>query len=144
MTPNPCNASADPSDPTQDRPSPSPLRGAQHPRYAPTPRDGRQAMRRKIRSLLVTSSLLAVLVPVAATTPAAAQPVTLRVMTLNILYGGDELDLDTGRWCSDERGCNAALRQIVRTIEAAAPDVVGLQEPINNTRWIADRLGWYA
>jgi endonuclease/exonuclease/phosphatase family metal-dependent hydrolase len=101
-------------------------------------------MRRKIRSLLVTSSLLAVLFPVAATTPAAAQPVTLRVMTLNILYGGDELDLDTGRWCSDERGCNAALRQIVRTIEAAAPDVVGLQEPINNTRWIADRLGWYA
>ena len=101
-------------------------------------------MARSVRSVLVLAMAAALLPLASSPTPASAQPVDLRVMTFNILYGGDELDLDTGRWCTDERGCNAALRQVVRTIEAAAPDVVGLQEPINNTRWIADRLGWYA
>jgi endonuclease/exonuclease/phosphatase family metal-dependent hydrolase len=76
--------------------------------------------------------------------PAAAQPVTVRVMTFNILYGGDELDLDTGTWCTQPRGCRDALKQIVRTIRRSGADVVGLQEPINNSRWIAGRLGWHA
>jgi hypothetical protein len=99
---------------------------------------------RSVRMGSVLALVAVTVVSVASLQPASAQPVDLRVMTLNILYGGDELDLDTGGWCTDERGCNAALRQIVRTIEAASPDVVGLQEPINNTRWIAERLGWYA
>jgi len=101
-------------------------------------------MRRSVRTIVIVAALAAGLVPIMGVAPAAAQPPSLRVMTLNILYGGDELDLDTGRWCTDERGCNDALRQIVRTIRAADPDVVGLQEPINNTRWIADKLGWHA
>ncbi|HSL10299.1 MAG TPA: endonuclease/exonuclease/phosphatase family protein [Actinomycetota bacterium] len=101
-------------------------------------------MSRITRAALAFTILAGALLPLASTVPASAQPVPVRVMTLNVLYGGDELDLDTGGWCTKPRGCHAALRQIVRTIEAASPDVVGLQEPINNTRWIADRLGWYA
>lgn len=101
-------------------------------------------MRRTARTMVAFAVLAAVLASPAGVGPAAAQPVSLRVMTFNILYGGDELDVDTGRWCTNERGCRATLRQIVRTIRAADPDVVGLQEPINNTRWIADRLGWHA
>jgi hypothetical protein len=37
------------------------------------------------------------------TVPAEPEPVTLRVMTFNIFYGGDELDLATGDWCARRR-----------------------------------------
>ena len=29
----------------------------------------------------------------------------LRVMTLNVFYGADELDLRTNDWCAKRRGC---------------------------------------
>ena len=75
-----------------------------------------------------------------ATTPSA---VTLRVMTLNIFYGGDEIDLHTGSWCHHPSGCPETLAKVVEAIRASGADVVGLEEGEHNTRAIADALGWY-
>jgi hypothetical protein len=74
---------------------------------------------------------------------AAAEPVTLRVMTFNIFYGGDEWNLDTGQWCVRPAGCPETMTEVVQTIRAADPDVIGFQEGTANECVIADRLGWY-
>ena len=52
----------------------------------------------------------------------------LRVMTLNIFYGGDELDLRTGDWCAKRSGCSAAFAKVLETIRASGADVVALEE----------------
>ncbi|HEY4163980.1 MAG TPA: endonuclease/exonuclease/phosphatase family protein, partial [Dongiaceae bacterium] len=39
-------------------------------------------------------------------------------------------------------GIQVSLGQIAEVIRAAAPDIVGLQEPEGNTRHLADMLGW--
>jgi endonuclease/exonuclease/phosphatase family metal-dependent hydrolase len=75
--------------------------------------------------------------------PASASPVTLKVMTLNIFYGGDEWNLDTGQWCVDKAGCPETMQHVVSEIRAADADIVGLQEATANECVIADRLGWY-
>jgi endonuclease/exonuclease/phosphatase family metal-dependent hydrolase len=76
--------------------------------------------------------------------PAArAAPVTVKVMTLNIFYGGDEWNLENGQWCVDAAGCPETMEHVVSTIEAAGPDIVGLQEGTANECVIADRLGWH-
>ncbi len=83
--------------------------------------------------------------PAATEESAAETPsTTLRVMTFNIFYGGDELDLATDDWCTRPAGCQETLAQVVAAIEAADADIVGLQEPTVNTRTIAERLGWHA
>lgn len=75
---------------------------------------------------------------------AAPQPaVTVRVMTLNIFYGGDEWNLDTGQWCVDPAGCPETIPHVVETIRAADADVVGLQEGTANECVLADALSWY-
>lgn len=104
------------------------------------------------RSPWIRSTIVAIVASVVATTAAwipavpagGAAPVALRVMTFNILYGGDEVNLDSGGWCTDPRGCNEGLRQVVHAIRAADADVVGLQEPLGNSTLIANRLGWHA
>lgn len=53
-------------------------------------------------------------------------PMTLKVMTFNIEYGGDEVDFD----------------RIVEAVTKAAPDVVGVQEAEGNTAKLAKALGW--
>src|SRR5262245_34014309 len=73
----------------------------------------------------------------------ASESVRLRVMTLNIFYGGDELDLRTGDFCALPLGCKRTLARVVNTIRAAHADVVGLEEGEHNTRSIAQALGWY-
>ena len=70
--------------------------------------------------------------------------VRLRVMTMNIFYGGDELDLRTGDWCTKRRGCTETLAKVVDTIRASGADVVGLEEGEHSTRRIARALGWFA
>ena len=60
--------------------------------------------------------------------------VRLRVMTLNIFYGGDELDLRTGDWCAKRRGCPAAFAKVLETIRASGADVIGLEEAEHSTR----------
>jgi len=56
----------------------------------------------------------------------SANPVTLRMMTFNVLYGGDEIDFN----------------QVIAAITAADADIVGLQEPMGNTHLIAESAGY--
>ncbi|MGH3011691.1 MAG: endonuclease/exonuclease/phosphatase family protein [Gaiellaceae bacterium] len=69
--------------------------------------------------------------------------VRLRVMTLNIFYGGDELDLRTKDWCTKRRGCSATFAKVLETIRASGADVIGLEEAEHSTRRIARALGWF-
>jgi endonuclease/exonuclease/phosphatase family metal-dependent hydrolase len=68
----------------------------------------------------------------------------LRIMTFNILYGGDELNLKTGDFCTRARGCPSTLAKVIETIQASGADIVGLEEAEHNTRTIANALGWFA
>jgi endonuclease/exonuclease/phosphatase family metal-dependent hydrolase len=77
------------------------------------------------------------------TPTARAAPVTVKVMTMNIFYGGDEWNLDNGQWCVDPAGCPETMAHVVTAIEAADADIVGFQEGTANECVIADRLGWY-
>lgn len=53
--------------------------------------------------------------PAATEESAAETPsTTLRVMTFNIFYGGDELDLETDDWCTRPVGCQRTLDQSFR------------------------------
>ncbi len=70
--------------------------------------------------------------------------VRLRVMTLNIFYGGDELDLRTGDWCTKRRGCSRTFAKVLETIRASGADVIGLEEGEHSTRRVARALGWFA
>ncbi len=82
--------------------------------------------------------------PVALAGGPAPATVPLRVMTINIFYGGDELNLDNGNFCLRPDGCPETLAQVIEAIRLAAPDVVGLEEGEHNTHPIAQALGWYA
>ena len=95
--------------------------------------------RRSVALLLVVLTGLSL----TAASPAEAATVTVKVMTFNIFYGGDEWNLDTGQWCMDPAGCPETMDHVVDAIRAAAPDIVGLQEGTANECVIADRLGWY-
>lgn len=53
-------------------------------------------------------------------------PITLRVMTFNVEYGGTGVDFD----------------KVIEAIALAAPDIVALEEPEGNARRIASALGW--
>ena len=78
----------------------------------------------------------------ASAAPAPTASTTLKVMSFNIFYGGDELNLQTRQFCRDPAGCPETLDQVVAAIRASGADVVGLQEPTMNTRTIAEKLGW--
>jgi Endonuclease/Exonuclease/phosphatase family len=75
-----------------------------------------------------------------ATTLASIQ---LRVMSFNIFYGGDELNLQTGQFCKDAAGCPETLDQVAVAIRASGADVVGLEEATMNTCPLAQKLGWH-
>ena len=88
----------------------------------------------------LTASLITALSPGPAT--AASQTMTLRVMSFNIFYGGDEADLEHGRWCYEPAGCRETLDKVVGSIRASGADIVGFQEGTANAPVIAERLGW--
>jgi endonuclease/exonuclease/phosphatase family metal-dependent hydrolase len=67
---------------------------------------------------------------------------TLRVMTFNIFYGGDEVDLEHGRWCYEPFGCPETLDKVEEVIRASGADIVGMQEATGNAPLLAERLGW--
>ncbi|MCX7300342.1 MAG: endonuclease/exonuclease/phosphatase family protein [Rhodobacterales bacterium] len=56
----------------------------------------------------------------------AEEPVTLRVMTFNVWYGGEQVDFN----------------KVIAAIRAADADIVGLQEPDGNTIRIAAAAGY--
>jgi endonuclease/exonuclease/phosphatase family metal-dependent hydrolase len=60
--------------------------------------------------------------------PQPAPPVQIRVMSFNIWYGATPTD---------------GLDEVIRAIETAQADVVGMQEPYARLRRIADALGFY-
>ena len=85
------------------------------------------------RSAIVSAIIVcaAALTPLSSTTPAAAGdpvPIRIRVMSFNIQYGASYSTIDA----------------VVKAIERADADVVGLQEAFGKTRKIARLLGWYA
>jgi endonuclease/exonuclease/phosphatase family metal-dependent hydrolase len=96
-------------------------------------------MSRRLVVLLSVFGLASLAIPPAA----AAAPVTVKVMTLNIFYGGDEWNLETGQWCTRPAGCPETLRHVLSTIEAADADIVGLQEGTANECVLADMLDWF-
>jgi endonuclease/exonuclease/phosphatase family metal-dependent hydrolase len=67
----------------------------------------------------------------------------ISVMSFNIFYGGDELDLTTGGFCEVPDSCDETLQTVIATIKDSGADVVGVQEAERNTRHIAEALGWY-
>jgi len=95
---------------------------------------------------LCTAVLLAAwgVLPGAGRLEAAPAPTgaPLRVMTLNIFYGGDELNLKNGQFCHDADGCPETLTQVIEEVRRAAPDVVGFEEGEHNACVIAQALGW--
>lgn len=99
--------------------------------------------------VMATACLLAILVSAfgapARTGAAAPATVDVRVMSFNILYGGDEISLggDHGHWCQDGAGCAETLEQVAAAIRVARADVVGMQEGTGNGCRIAAMLGWY-
>lgn len=85
------------------------------------------------RSAIVPAVIVcaAALTPLTSAAPAAAGapvPIRIRVMSFNIQYGAYYSTIDA----------------VVKAIERADADVVGLQEAFGKTRKIARLLGWYA
>jgi hypothetical protein len=102
----------------------------------------------KIRRVFLVVALAA-LVAVAGGAPAAggtpeADTAVVRVLNLNIFYGGDELNLHTGKWCLRAAGCPETLEQVIHVIDASGADIVGIEEGEHNAGVIAEALGWYA
>src|SRR4030095_380413 len=87
------------------------------------------------------AALLVGLVAVSASPPPTAST-TLKVMSFNICYGGDELNLQTRQFCKDAAGCPETLDQVAAAIRASGADVVGLEEATMNTCPLAQKLGW--
>jgi len=106
-------------------------------------------MRRLVLPTIAFAALILLAGPAAPGQPAiaagaaGAPVVPLRVMTLNIFYGGDEINLASGNWCNRPDGCTETLAAVVDVIRASGADVVGLEEAERNTRPIAEALGWY-
>ena len=79
-------------------------------------------------------------------TALAAEPtVVVKVATFNILYGGDEVDVDGphARWCVDPDGCPETIERVVGAIQASGADIVGMQEGTGNGCRIAAALAWH-
>ncbi len=95
-----------------------------------------------LRNSIALLAVLLAALSAASAAPAPTASTTLKVMSFNIFYGGDELNLQTRQFCKDPAGCPETLEQVVVAIRASGADVVGLQEPTMNTRTIAEKLGW--
>lgn len=96
---------------------------------------------RALGPALVAATALAL-----APAPVEAAPqadVRLRILNVNIFYGGDEI-APSGNWCLRSDGCPENLARMIDAIRAAAPDLVALEEGEHNTRVIAAALGFHA
>jgi endonuclease/exonuclease/phosphatase family metal-dependent hydrolase len=94
-----------------------------------------------LAALLATAALASAAPQSGQSAPGSAT--TLKVMTFNIFYGGDELNLQTRQFCRDPAGCPETLDQVAAAIRASGADVVGLEEATMNTCPLAQKLGWH-
>ena len=97
-------------------------------------------LRTRVGAVLVA---LAVASLAATGSSASPSPITLKVMSFNIFYGGDELNLQTRQFCKDPAGCPETLDQVAVAIRASGADVVGLEEATMNTCPLAAKLDWH-
>lgn len=74
----------------------------------------------------------------------APETVRIKVMSQNIMYGGDDYDLQTGEYCAKLDSCMEAFHRLRNVIVKSGADVVGLQEPERNVAKMARLLGWHA
>lgn len=81
--------------------------------------------------------------PFASASP-TPETAVIRVMTLNICYGGDELDLQTGNFCRKSAGCPERMAKVEDVIARSGADIVGIEEGEHNAGVIAQALGWRA
>jgi hypothetical protein len=93
--------------------------------------------------LALAAAFAAILLAPASTGAAPDPSLQLRVMSFNIFYGGDELNLQTRQFCRDPAGCPETLDQVAAAIRASGADVVGLEEATMNTCPLAEKLGWH-
>lgn len=103
-------------------------------------------LRRPLRTvaMIVASIMMFQGTIFAASAPVSADAsMELRVMTFNIFYGGDEMSLDTLKFCLNPTGSEETLDQVVQTIIESDADVVGIQEGMMNTARIAEWLADY-
>jgi hypothetical protein len=96
-----------------------------------------------LRCLAAVLAAVALLVAPQRGETAPDPTITLRVMSFNIFYGGDELNLQTRQFCKDAAGCPETLDQVAAAIRASGADVVGLEEATMNTCPLAQKLGWH-
>jgi Endonuclease/Exonuclease/phosphatase family len=98
---------------------------------------------RRVGLATVLAALLALgSSPVAGAVPPSTA--VIRVMALNIFYGGDEIDLQTGNFCHKPAGCPETLAQVENVIGHSGADIVGIEEGEHNAGVIAQALGWHA
>ena len=83
-------------------------------------------------------------VRLAPTNTRAPRPSPIKVLSQNIMYGGDDYDLETGEYCAVVDTCMEAFHRLRNIIVKSDADVVGLQEPERNVAKMARQLGWYA
>jgi exonuclease III len=80
---------------------------------------------------------------------AETDDVELRVLSLNIFYGGDELNLRSFNWCRRVGGCPETFAKLVEAIHVSGADIVAIQEAAMSTRRLAEALqqtygqSWY-
>jgi hypothetical protein len=92
-----------------------------------------------VAALLAASA--AIRPPDAAGSQQSDASLRIRLLTINIFYGGDEINLTSGNWCTRPDGCPETVDRVTETIAAANPDIVLLEEAERNTRVYAERLG---
>jgi len=81
-------------------------------------------LRRGVLAAALIGTLLGGVAPVASASP-TPPTADIRVMTLNIFYGGDELDLQTGNFCHKAAGCLETLasqRGMIQSLRESMSD----------------------
>ena len=99
--------------------------------------------RRLVLAAALIGTLAGGVAPVASASPTPPSAV-VRVMTLNIFYRGDELDLQTGNFSHKPAGCPETLAQVGKVIGESDADIVAIEEGEHNAGVIAQALGWHA
>lgn len=69
---------------------------------------------------------------------------TIKIMTFNILFGGNKKSLYEDKWTQSAEERDETFNQTVEVIKQSQADIVGLQEAETHTSDIAKMLGWFS